>query len=877
MGISDTRTLDDEERGYRYCGHPINGGIWFTVIPGRLPLATSYLEKLVGGCPNRPHRCSPPLKLHLRCFHSTGGSRKLIKMSASSLTLAKLYGGVCEGSLIKAVETGPGSTVSAGFLLSSSAPLKVPEYCVLVGVRLTCYESWLCMNHGHAPTAIYSVVGASAVSGSNEAAFRVVTNQGTQLWCGSPSTRCRDIWLKALNAGLERYFASPNPKTIFQPTKPRFRTEDMRNPPRYCHSCGKLQRHEIPLAHDAYPLSQYGMETRMDLCPTCEVAQGLVEHIQWMVELFTASRQEQEALIMARKAVLKALIPDLNPDHISPTEPTTRIELSTSSHADLTRVLGSPECIAYARSSPTLDRLRTEFNEGLVGCMELVELVEQSIGIKDQAMAKLKQQALRFNGDMGTALKMLVMHALPNPLHEEDDDHTVDQKSTQLLQCILEFFFDLVEEGELQSIAFFWPQLLHIHLQMLPASNIVSLRRVELMEDFLLTVASQYSVQLAIELIWNHTADMEDAKTLPHCAKRRSAVLRFLCELESLLFEFEMGWGGGSVTVGQFLGPSAPQLEIMKCGMREIQSFRLIQPERLSRSQRERKILRDLERSEKGEVLTVSAGELAQEALRIAKNADYISTHMAFTRRLGDIAYRLFHQPVENRRPILEAELAKLNSSGSMGGDPLNRVKQGSDHTRVVRIPTKEGHVFRSKERTPVLLLVETIDEGAETNIEQANLLTPFPGSQQMDQEETKADENALPLKPTAGVLDDPEVDEAINDSGDVEHRNEAGVELSQTANGHEVKADTIDGAFIGTGPLHEHNSLTPEQEGLTVNGGHFTTTIRPSIPLDPELRGSQDWLIEDATSRRKDTLDKLKCIGRLFDTHCISFFLQML
>ena len=784
-------------------------------------------------------------------------------MSASSLTLAKLYGGVCEGSLVKAVETGPGSTVSSGFLLSSSTPLKVPEYCVLVGVRLTCYESWLCMNHGHAPTAIYSVVGASAVSGSNEAAFRVVTNQGTQLWCGSPSTRCRDIWLKALSAGLERHFASPNRRPVVSPIKPRFRTEDMRNPPRHCHSCGKLQRHEIPLSYDAYPLSHYGMETRMDLCPTCEVAQGLVEHIQWMEELFTAARQEQDALMMAREAVLKALIPDLTPDCISNTEPTTRIEMSSSSHANLTCVLWSPECIAYARSSPTLDRLRTEFDEGLIGCMELVELLEQSIGIKDQAMAKLKQQALRFNGDMGSALKMLVMHALPNPLHEEDDDHTVDQKSTQLLQCILEFFFDLVEEGELKSIAFFWPQLLHIHLQMLPASNVVSLRRVELMEDFLLTVATQYSVQLAIELIWNHTADVEDARTLPHCAKRRSAVLRFLCELESLLFEFDMGWGGGSVTVGHFLGPSAPQLEIMKSGMRAVQSFRLIQPERLSRSQRERKILRDLERSEKGEVVSVPPGELAQEALRIAKNADYISTHMAFTRRLGDIAYRLFDQPIENRGTILEAELAKLNSSGSMGGDPLNRVKQGSDHTRVVRIPTKEGHVFRSKERTPVLLLVETIDEGAETNMEQAKSLTPFPVSQQMDQEERKAEGKAE-------TDDPPEVDEAINGSEAVEHKDDGGVGLPQTANGHEVTVNTIDDASIRTGPLHENIPLAPEQEGA--DGGHFTMTVRPLIPIDPELRGSQDWLLEDATPRRKDKVDGLKVIGRLFAVSDFSF-----
>ena len=64
-----------------------------------------------------------------------------------------------------------------------------------------------------------------------------------------------------------------------------------------------------------------------------------------------------------------------------------------------------------------------------------------------------------------------------------------------------------------------------------------------------------------------------------------------------------------------------------------------------------------------------------------------------------------------------------------MGGDPLNRIVpvpssssgESNDNNvlessicgfiRGVRIPSTEGHVFRSKERTPVLLLVEVIDE----------------------------------------------------------------------------------------------------------------------------------------------------------------------
>jgi phosphatidylinositol 4-kinase len=180
--------------------------------------------------------------------------------------------------------------------------------------------------------------------------------------------------------------------------------------------------------------------------------------------------------------------------------------------------------------------------------------------------------------------------------------------------------------------------------------------------------------------------------------------------LESLLFDFDTGWGGGSVTVGQFLSPSNHQIDLLKDSMERLQSYRLADEQyRLSRSHRLYKL--QFNRQE----LTIAPEFLAQEALRIAKNADYLSSHLAFTKRLCDVAERLRFLPVEERAGTLQTELSKLNASGTMGGDPLNRIKKRDhDHTRVVRIPITEGHVFRSKERTPVLLLVETMDEGAE-------------------------------------------------------------------------------------------------------------------------------------------------------------------
>ncbi len=583
-----------------------------------------------------------------------------------------------------------------------------------------------------------------------------------------------------------------------------------------CNSCGKLERNEFPLIHNCSPLAQYGIEARVDLCPNCNVAQGLVEHVQWMQELYAADYQEQQALLKARVAVLHTL--GVAPDQISNTEPTTQLELSPLSHHKLSAVLTSSECAAYSRVSATLEGLTIQFSQGLIGCMEFVELLEHAIGIKDQAMAMLKQQAFRVNGDMGTALKLLAEHALPNRLRTDDDftDGTVNQNSTELLQCILEFFLDLLDEGELQSVAFFWPQLLNIHLQMLPASDSASLRRVELVEDFLLTVATQHSVQLAVELIWSHTADLEDSKTLSYCAKRRYAVLRFLCELESLLFDFEMGWGGGSVTIGKFLGPSTHQIAILKSGIRLIQRYRLAHPDRLSRSQRRKKLLQEREHREHGEVRSVPSEELATEALRIAKNADYLSTHMAFTKRLGDIAYRLFFQPVEKRKGILEAELAKLNSSGTMGGDPLNRVKLKNYHTRVARIPIHEGHVFRSKERTPVLLLVETLDEEAEFENDKQEL-TPFPRAQQLQ-----------------------ETQDELNNSNN-ERKKEKKQELfennnsNKTAEGEEAITTKNDAADFVSPPEGINENLAQSTKAATTEISHFVEALVESDLHDEE------------------------------------------
>ena len=96
----------------------------------------------------------------------------------------------------------------------------------------------------------------------------------------------------------------------------------------------------------------------------------------------------------------------------------------------------------------------------------------------------MKTQVLNVAGDMGSAMRLLSEYAF--------------QGDYKLFQEGLQFFLDLMGKG-IQGVTFFWPGL---HLQMLPPLDIDQLREVESMEDFLLTVATKYSVHLALKLIW---------------------------------------------------------------------------------------------------------------------------------------------------------------------------------------------------------------------------------------------------------------------------------------------------------------------------------------------------------------------------------------
>lgn len=615
--------------------------------------------------------------------------------------------GSCRGCLWKQQVQGVSQSPKARDANKNDDTRRTFEYCVLTGVLFISYADCNSYRRGDHPINILKIVGASAFNPSPTVSsdvsappttFRMVTSRGTHIYCTTPTPIDCKVWLASLHAGLEASYSSasaPEQLVLQSPNAQRksknrgmFREKQIPT----CTSCGRAS----DIITLATPLPQYGNETRCHVCPECLVSQGVWLDIHSRCQLYDAHRHEQQAFHNGKDECYKIIYGDDSLTDVDMTEAPTSISQANA----LRDLISSPAFGAYRRLCPKLEKSCSELELGELDAREFIYLLDES---PDPEMAELKKQAFRVAGDMGSAMKLLAEYSAGGDL--------------EMFKHILDFFLDLCDEGDLSSVAFFWPQLQCLHLQLLPPKDCQELLRVELMEDFLLTVAVKHSVQLSLEIVWGYVADLEDSlfhtSISPSTRCRRFSVLRFVCELESLLFDFQDGWGGGSVSLRNMLTPSPHQVVMLRDGMMSLStSRRELSSSFLSRSARMDKLLKAK--------FAKPPEEAADDALRAAKHADYFSSHMSFVRRICDVAEKLRFLEVEVREPTLVTDLESLNASGAMGGDPLNRVT--SNLMRVVRVPTTEGHVFRSKERTPILLLMEVVEESDPEAEEEKNI-----------------------------------------------------------------------------------------------------------------------------------------------------------
>jgi len=538
----------------------------------------------------------------------------------------------------------------------------------------------------------------------------------------------------------------------------------------HCISCGRYPPEDAIKSYTGTPLTQYGMENVVNVCQPCLIGQGLLRHVSSITGLYVSDAHERVALVKGRDLlddVMKkvkelthaennkdgtgagtgagtgtgGLNPDVN-SSLADTWPNQNLVDA------IYKLLIDPNFAACRRRSRTLDHISNQLSTNDIDTAEFIEVIYENakhaiiaaggaVGVSSSSNSRLnetmimKKEALLVAGDMRAAIDMFHENALPKS--SSGGGYGISTSSsqnggvgTEMLNCVLEFFLDLCEQGELSSIAFFWTQICQIHMQMLPPTDTESLIRVELVEDFLLTVCTRYSVHLALELVWSCVADLEDsigAKNTPSpsCRRRRFAMLRFVSELESLLFDMDGGWGGGGVCLRGMLSTSEQQSVLIQDAMDVLQIHRRYSSHHLSRSSRLDKLRSEAEAAEDssdgGRKSTIirndeSLIDAAERKYKVARNAEYFSTQLMFCRRLGDIAERLRFMDVDERKDALKEDLDMLNASGRLGGDPLNRICDVSNGlVNVMYIPSTEGHVFRSKERTPVLLLMEIISD----------------------------------------------------------------------------------------------------------------------------------------------------------------------
>lgn len=661
---------------------------------------------------------------------------------------------------------------------------------------------------------------------NNDTSFRMVTAQGTHIYCTAPASTDRNLWLASLHAGLEASFSTNKTKqeetTLppFMPPSPRVRGSKRS----YCKSCGKLAYQGIVL--EGAPLPQYGCESQQLICPLCSLAQGVFLDVQRINNLYHTLRFEKATLEEAHQKCVELVQQHQQEQHsINPIDKVTE---------QLLLLLKSPTFARWRRVSPVLEEQCVKLTtHDCIIASEFLESLQHYYSKEDEQVGELKKQALTVAGDMGSAMRLL----------QTCCSSSSSETNSEMLSYILDFFLDLCQEGELSSVAFFWPQLQCIHLRMLPPENALELQKVELFEDFLLTVSIKYSVQLALELVWGYSADLEDSLYNPNCLpagrRRRFSVLRFVCELESLLFDFEHGWGGGSVALKNMIQPSPHQVTLLRFNMLQLQRVR--QEEGLpflSQSVRRDKLFNSK--------FDLPPEEAAQEALRIARNADYFSSHLSYIRRLGDVAEKLFHLELEARAPTLERELSLLNSSGGMGGDPLNRIHENL--IRVIGVPQKEGHVFRSKERTPVLLLMELLEEGVVVDDMSTPSLSPEK-KEPMESATSACVEGVQSSQDVAAVANDEEESDG-SESEQAKGEGTGEAECAHTGDKAEDSSDesdeseSVEGSDDQETKANDGGDLQTEKgvdDGDNGNGDESETSAKAAVKHDSDIVDDKD------------------------------------
>jgi len=585
--------------------------------------------------------------------------------------------------------------------------------------------------------------GGSTTTNNNK--FKIVTYSGLNMTCQCYNGMDVEVWLAALHSGLEASFttivgtsssssssssndnsskngsdgnsshANSNNGSI-RPQENVVLDDDHTLPPpsvpsasssvQYCRSCGKLgSNSDVKIIPSAIPLYQYPKcEARVDVCRGCLITQGVLLNVRERVGMYRAYAHERAALELATELV-KNCLTNLKKQDEKKESTTTAVEGSgsevdskglDSSWEDLASADTGPQVSAEVRSLSHLlqtpgfltlrrrsRKLEIESRRWLNGTMhssdEFLSLISPEHELQSAIGGNHLLNALKLANDFSSILNMLSTYCW-NPEREG---------AIEMVTSTLDFLLTGVKQSVLR---FYLPQLFQIHLKMLPARSATALIILDLYEDFLIHLATNgKEVHISLSLIWHLLASLDDGKeegsggndSSQSISQKDSAMIFMLCKIESTIFCFQEGWGGGSVALGNLypMKGSDHQQGLLLLSVQALRSIRDSLPFKLKIDDAERETLTEETKT---------------------KIANSYRKQIIFMRQLSNLAEELFSVPHDQQAKYLADHLGQLCLGISLATNSDNSISE------VVRLPPSEGHVFRSKARTPVLLLLET-------------------------------------------------------------------------------------------------------------------------------------------------------------------------
>ena len=531
----------------------------------------------------------------------------------------------------------------------------------------------------------------------------------------------------------------------------------------------------------ACPLPQYHLEQAM-VCADCYLAQGVYRTMLQYEGMMRGYTHECQALQLARSMVealrdvsrkeddvIHTNAPKASSngtptnddaeeeedwEHISHTNDVIN-DVSTSYRSKLLLLLQTPEFHTLRRRSALLENECKRLQNDTVTSHDFLQYLDDDVTmLHAQYLRESLNMRSSSNSNSNNNNSTNTNHRCKNGEEDVTFGHVLELLKTYVwnptregalrqVQILLEYVLDhqychssansttgsTNTSGSHKALEFYLPQLYMIHNALLPARTAQGVFMLLMYEEFLL-VLCQRSVHIAMEVTWHTLALLQKnhstsaaAVSVDRMSATEYSLLKFVCQVESQVFGFYGDlnidnhhpdqtsrkknvcyWGGGAVVL--------QDVKVAKWRCTNVQQ------EGMYHTMRVLKECNPFPLKYHDDVDVNASNPINRDKDRMAV---YYRDQITFQRSLSNLADALFTIPHADQASYLQQQLQVFNEKQMFGLGFRNGNGSSSNSdaiSKVVRIPSREGHVFRSKARTPVLLLLEVLNTSIHNNVD---------------------------------------------------------------------------------------------------------------------------------------------------------------